>query len=111
MTKNVKKKMHFTLQVMIHLTVQSRGALKYALSGLYECAQEGACEFALKGALEVALKLHLWSVALVDPMIIAEMCTTLFYLIVELMLHYKTHLMLDLMLDSNGRLTVLYENN
>ena len=29
----------------------------------------------------------------------------------ELMLHYKTHLMFDLMLDSNGRLRVLYENN
>ena len=48
--KNVKKKMHFTLQLMIHLTIQSRGALrdisdaapKEALSDLHKDAQEDA---------------------------------------------------------------------
>ena len=48
------------LQLMIHLTVQSRGAPegtfdgapKDALSGLHKDAQEGACE--------VELVFHLW---------------------------------------------------
>ena len=60
--------MHFMLQLMIHLTVQSRstpegtfdGAPKEALSDLHKDAQKGACEIALLGALQVALPLHLW---------------------------------------------------
>ena len=68
MHKNVKKKIHFTLQLMIRLTVQSRGAPENTFDGatkdplrdLHEDAQEGSCEVALKGALEVALELHLW---------------------------------------------------
>ena len=63
MNKNLKKKMNFTLQLMIHLIVQSRGApegifdgaLKDALSNLHKYAQVGACEVALKGAPVVAL--------------------------------------------------------
>ena len=50
-------------KLMIHLTVQSRGALEGtlegapngALSNLHKVAQEDALEVALKGALEVAL--------------------------------------------------------
>ena len=68
MLKNMKKKMHLTLQLMIHLTRHSRdipkrtfdGTPKHALNNLHTDAQEGACEVALKGALEVVLKLHLW---------------------------------------------------
>ena len=68
MHKNVKKKMHFTLQLMIHLIVQSRGAPegtfdgapKDALRDLHKDAQKGACQVALKGAREVAVALHLW---------------------------------------------------
>ena len=68
MQKNVKKKMHFTLQLMIHLIVQSRGAPKckfdgapkHALRDLHKDAQKGACQVALKGAREVAVALHLW---------------------------------------------------
>ena len=67
MSKNAKKKMHFTLQLMIHLIVQSRGAPegtfdgapKDNLSDLHKNSQEGVFEVALKGALEVALELHL----------------------------------------------------
>ena len=65
--KNMKKKIHFTLQLMIHMTVQSRGCLegifdgapKDALSNLHKDAEEGACEMALKGVLELHLWLHL----------------------------------------------------
>ena len=68
MHKNVKKKIHFTLQLMIHLTVQPRGAAegtfdgppKDALGDLHKDAQKGACEVAPKIALEVALEMHLW---------------------------------------------------
>ena len=62
MYKNVKKKMHFTLQLMIHLPVPSRGAPE----GTFDCVLKdalrliGACEIALKGALEVPFVLHLW---------------------------------------------------
>ena len=62
MHKNVKKKMHFTLQLMIHLPVPSRGAPE----GTFDCVLKnalrvmGACEIALKGTLEVPLELHLW---------------------------------------------------
>ena len=55
MHKNAKKKKHFTHQLMIHLTVQSRGVLqgtfdgapKDALRDLHKDAQKGACEVAL----------------------------------------------------------------
>ena len=58
--------MHFTLQLMIYLTVQLRGAPegtfegtpKVALTNLYKDTQKGACEVALKDELEVALELH-----------------------------------------------------
>ena len=50
--------MHFTLQLMIHLTVKSRGTSdgvpKDALSDPNKDVQE--VEVALKGALEVALE-------------------------------------------------------
>ena len=60
--------MNFTLLLMIHLTVQLKGAPEGAfdiapqdaLSDYYKDAQEGVFEFELKGALEVALELHLW---------------------------------------------------
>ena len=68
MYKNVKEKMHFMLQIMIHLAVQSRGATEStlegapndALSNLHKDTQEAAFEVALKGALKIVLKLHLW---------------------------------------------------
>ena len=68
MYKNVKEKMHFMLQIMVHLAVQSRGATKGTLEGapndtlsnLHKDTQEGAFEVALKGALKIVLKLHLW---------------------------------------------------
>ena len=55
MHKNVKKKIHFTHQLMIHLTVQSRGvlegksdsALKDATRNPHKDAQKSACEVAL----------------------------------------------------------------
>ena len=67
MHKHVKKKMHFTLQLMIHLTVQSGGAAegtfdgppKDALRYFHKDAHKGAFEVALKGVLGVALVLHL----------------------------------------------------
>ena len=67
MYKNGKEKMHFILQLMIHLTVQSSGAAEGtlegapndALSNLHKDAQEGAFEVALKGAHEVAFGLYL----------------------------------------------------
>ena len=66
--KIMKKKMHFTLQLMIHLTVSSKcapegtfdGASKNALRDLHKGTEKGALEVALKGALEVALEFHLW---------------------------------------------------
>ena len=62
----MRKKTHFTLQLMIHLTVQSRGAPEHtldgapkdALSNLHNDSQDGACEVSLKGTLEVALEFH-----------------------------------------------------
>ena len=61
------KKMHFTLQLIIHLIVQSRGAPegtfdgapKDAFSDLHKDAQEDACEVAPKGVIELHLWLHL----------------------------------------------------
>ena len=57
--------MHFKLQLIIHLTVESRGAIKVTfdgapkddLSDLHKGAQEGAFEVAMQGALEVAHEL------------------------------------------------------
>ena len=62
MHKNMKKRIHFTLQLVIHLTVQSRGALEGTFDGSPKDASRmsGACEVALKGAIEVALEFHLW---------------------------------------------------
>ena len=59
-----KKKMHFMLQLMIHLRVQSRagpegtfdGAPKDSYKYLHKDAQESSFEVALKGATEVALE-------------------------------------------------------
>lgn len=68
------------LQLMIHLTVQSRGAPKdkcngapkNATSDLHKDVREGAFEVALKYAREAALELHLYK---------------MFHLNVDLMLH------------------------
>ena len=49
---NVKKKMHFTLQLLIHFATQSRGAPKDALHDLHKDA--------LEDAFKIALELHLW---------------------------------------------------
>ena len=51
--------MHFTLKLIIHLKVQSRGALEGTFDGahidIHKDAQEGAaCEVTLKDALEGA---------------------------------------------------------
>ena len=58
MHKTVKKKMHFALQLMIHLTVQSRGVPEGTFDGAPKDALRmmSACEVALKSACEVALK-------------------------------------------------------
>ena len=60
--KNMKKNMHCTLQLMILLTVQSRGVPEGTLDGSPKDALRmmGACEVALSSALEVALELHLY---------------------------------------------------
>ena len=55
--KNVRKKMHFMLQSMIHQKLQ--GAPKNALNNLHIDKQVYTFEVAPKGALEVALKIHL----------------------------------------------------
>ena len=78
MYKNVKEKMNFILQLMIHLAVKSRGAPEGtfegapndALTNLHKDAEESAFEVALKGALEVALELHLWFHLLMQSLII-----------------------------------------
>ena len=59
MYKNVKEKMHFILNLMIYLTVQSRGAPNDALSNPHKDSREDAFEVALKGALEVTLGMYL----------------------------------------------------
>ena len=55
MYRNGKKKMHFMLQLIIHLTKKLRGALdgarKVALSDLHKNVQEGAFEVAPKISL------------------------------------------------------------
>ena len=56
MQKNVKKKIHFTHQLMIHLTVQSRGALEGKSDGaLKDATRKDPHKDAQKGACEVAL--------------------------------------------------------
>ena len=78
MHKNVKKKM----QLMTHLTFQSRGgpegtfdgAPKEAHSDLHKDAQKGACEITLKGAFEIGVVLCLW-----------------FYLLMQWLMHRCVH--------------------
>ena len=56
----------FYAKLIIHLTMQLRGAPegtfdgapKDTLSDIHNDAQEGACEVALKGALKIALELR-----------------------------------------------------
>ena len=51
--------MHFTLHLMIHLTMQSRGAPECTFNGRSKNALndlDGACEVALNSAFEVALE-------------------------------------------------------
>ena len=55
MYKNVKEKMYFILNLIIHLTVQSRGAPKGTLEG----APNDALSNLHKDALGVHLRLHL----------------------------------------------------
>ena len=73
MHKNAKKKIHFTLLFMIHLTVQSWvhlvGATKDELSDLHKDSQDGAFEVALKDALELHLWLHFLMQALVHKFV------------------------------------------
>ena len=54
--------MHFALQLMIHLTLQSRGVPEDTFDGAPKDALRmmSACEVALMCALEVALELQLW---------------------------------------------------
>ena len=55
--------MHFTLHLMIHLTMQSRGAPECTFNGRSKNALsdlDGACEVALNSAFEVALEQRLW---------------------------------------------------
>ena len=66
MHNNMKKKMHFTLQLMIYLILKSIGAPegttddapKNSLSDLYKYAQEGACEVAVELYLSLHLLMH-----------------------------------------------------
>ena len=60
MHKNMKKKMHFTLQLMIYLTVQPRSAPVGKFDGAPKDALRELHKDAQKGALEVVLELHLW---------------------------------------------------
>ena len=91
MCRNVREKMHFILHLMIHFTVQSRGALEDApndaLSNLHKDPQEGAFGIALKGALEVVLGLHLCLHLLMQSLIYKFVKKKIVYLMVDLMLH------------------------
>ena len=60
MYKNVKEKLHFILQLMVHFTVQSRDASEGTLEGVPNDALRNLHKDAQGGALEVALGLHLW---------------------------------------------------
>ena len=61
-----KENDEFYAELVIHLTMQSRGAPegkfngvpKETLSDIHKDAREGACQVALKGALEVSLRLR-----------------------------------------------------
>ena len=53
--KNVKNKVHFTLQLMIHLIVQSRGAPEGTLDGEHKDAFNDLHKDPQGGAFEVAL--------------------------------------------------------
>ena len=55
MYKNVKEKMHFILRLMIHSTVQSRGAPEGTIEGAPNDALTNLHKDAQEGALEVAL--------------------------------------------------------
>ena len=54
MHKNVKKKMHFTLHLMIHVTVQSRGAP----DGTFDGAPKDTLSDLDKDVEEVYVRLH-----------------------------------------------------
>ena len=60
-SEHIKMNEHFTLQLMIHLTIQSRGAPE----GTFDAAPKNAlsmmdaCKVALKSAFQVALELYL----------------------------------------------------
>ena len=58
--QNCKEKDAFYTELIIHLTVQSRGAPEGTFDGAPKETQDGACEVALKSAIEVVLELHLW---------------------------------------------------
>ena len=55
MYKNVKEKLYFILHLMIHSTVQSRGALEGTLEAAPNDALTNLHKDAPEGALEVAL--------------------------------------------------------
>ena len=104
MYKSMKEKMHFTLHLMIHLTVQSRGAPEGTFerapndtfSNLHKDAQKGAFEVALKGALEVALGLHLWLHLLIQSSIYKFVqigsFISIFLLFVSIFLSFQSNL-------------------
>ena len=79
--------MHFTLYLMIHLTVQSRDAPEGTFDGAPKGALRmmGTCEIAPKGALEVALELHLWLHLLMQWLM--HKCVKMVHLMVDQMLH------------------------
>ena len=60
MHKYVKKKTHFMLQFVTHLTVQSRGAPKDTLNGSSKDALGNLYKDTEEGGFEVALEFHLW---------------------------------------------------
>ena len=60
MYKNMKEKLYFILHLMIHSTVQSRGALEGTLEAAPNDALTNLHKDAQEGALEVALGQHQW---------------------------------------------------
>ena len=101
MYKNVKKKVHFLLYLMLHLTVQSRsapeGALERAsndaLSNLHKDAKEGAFEFALKSEFEVPLGFHLWLHLLMQSLIYKSVQNGSFISIYLLFVSFRSNLL------------------
>ena len=69
MYKYVKEKIHFILLLMIHLTVQSRGAPEGTLEGAPNDALTNLHKDAQEGVFEVALGLHLWLHLLMQSLI------------------------------------------